>query len=50
MENFFAFFKVEKVPKMHLSDCNRRGMVDCMHNVVLATTKHVVQKAIFFLL
>jgi hypothetical protein len=48
MENFFAFFKVEKVCKMHLSDSNGRGMVDYMHNVVLATTKHVVQKVIFF--
>lgn len=47
---FFAFLKVEKVCKMHLSDSNGRGMVDCMHNVVLVTTKHVVQKVIFFYL
>jgi hypothetical protein len=48
MENFFAFFKVEKVPKMHLSDSNGWGMVDCMHDMVLATIKNLVQKAIFF--
>jgi hypothetical protein len=49
MEIFFAFIEIEKVPKMHLSDSNGQGMVDCMHNVVLATIKHV-QKAIFFIL
>jgi hypothetical protein len=47
VERFFTFLKAEK---MHQNDSFAWGMVDCVHNVVLATTKHVIFKSpIFFL-
>ncbi len=44
---FFAFLKVEKVSKMHWKDFGPWGMVECMHNLVSITTKHMAQKASF---
>lgn len=46
----FCILKIEKVPKMHWSDSNEWGMIDCMHNVILEMIKYVVQKANSFLL
>jgi hypothetical protein len=46
-KDFFAFLKVDKLPNMHCSDSNKWGMENCMHNVVLATIKHAIQKGIF---
>jgi hypothetical protein len=42
------FMKLEKVPKMHKNDSFTWQMANCMQNMVLATTKHVVQKTNFF--
>jgi hypothetical protein len=47
-EQFFTFLKVEKVPKVHWNDSSTWGMAHCMQDVVLAITKHVIQKAKFF--
>lgn len=33
---------------MHWKDFGQWGMAECIHNLVLITTKHMVQKANFF--
>jgi hypothetical protein len=43
-EQVFTFLKVEKVPKVHWNDSFTWGMANCIHDVVLAITKHVIQK------
>lgn len=44
-EQIFTFLKVEKVPEVHWNDSFAWGIANCMHDVVLAIMKHVIQKA-----
>jgi hypothetical protein len=44
-EQIFTFLKVEKVLEVHWNDSSTWGMANCMHDVVLASMKHVIQKA-----